>query len=68
MSVTLHDVDDYDIEVRIPAGQTLYATRQGNWGLQEELYDEGVTTGVLAMETAMATFSKERKALLENHK
>ena len=45
-SVTLHDVDDYDIEVRIPAGQTLYATRQGNWGLQEELYDEGVTTGV----------------------
>ena len=45
-TVTLPDMNNYDIEMGIPSGQLLHNTVQGNWGLSTDANNAGMTTGV----------------------
>ncbi len=44
--ITLPNLKSYDIELAIPAGQTLHSTVQGNWGISTDANNEGMTIGV----------------------
>tara|TARA_B100001142_G_scaffold255616_1_gene256850 strand:- start:3424 stop:5259 length:1836 start_codon:yes stop_codon:yes gene_type:complete len=45
-TITLPDMNNYDIEMGIPSGQLLHNTVQGNWGISTDANNRGMTTGV----------------------